>query len=199
LEGRTDAGQPGVLLLCTGNVCRSPMAATLLTNKLRTLGVAVPIRSAGLFPQGYPALPEVISAMAAYGFDLSGHRSRTVIADDLTDAALVVGMAREHVRHAVVTVPEAWPRAFTLKELIRRGEEIGPRTDGEPLGPWLARVHAGRERAWLLGQDPGDDVPDPAGGPPEGYAGTAALLDRLMTRLAKLCWGCRADTGDRAQ
>jgi len=199
LEGKTEAEQLGVLLLCTGNVCRSPMAAALLTNKLRTLGAAVRVRSAGLFTQGYPALPDAVSAMAAYGFDLSAHRSRTVTADDLAYATLVVGMAREHVRHAVVTVPEAWPRAFTLKELIRRGEEIGPRAGGEPLGLWLARVHAGRERARLLGRDLADDVPDPTGGPPQGYADTAALLDRLMTRLAKLCWACRAHNGDRGQ
>jgi protein-tyrosine phosphatase len=175
------------------------MAAALLADKLRTLGAAVPVRSAGLLTRGYPALPDVISAMAAFGFDLSAHRSRTVTADDLADAALVVGMAREHVRHAVVTVPEVWPRTFTLKELVRRGEQIGPRPDGEPLGLWLARVHAGRERAWLLGHDLGDDLPDPTGGPPQGYAGTASLLDRLMTRLAKLCWGCRAHTGDLVQ
>ena len=102
-------------------------------------------------------------------------------------------MAREHVRHAVVTAPDTWPRAFTLKELVRRGEEIGPAKPGEPLADWLARVHEGRERAALLGESPVDDVADPMGGPPQAYADTAALLDELMGRLVGLCWGLSAD------
>ena len=97
-------------------------------------------------------------------------------------------MARENLRYAVVTEPGAWPRAFTLKELIRRGERIGPRPPGEPFAAWLARAHDGRARASLLGDSADDDVPDPAGAPLRAYADTAALLDGLMTRLAELGW-----------
>ena len=74
------------------------------------------------------------SALAAYGLDISWHRSHQVNDADLAWADLVLGMSREHVRHAVVTAPDAWPRAFTLKEMVRRGEETGPRMPGEPLG-----------------------------------------------------------------
>jgi protein-tyrosine phosphatase len=188
-ERHTAAGEATVLVLCTANICRSPMAAALLARRLAALGVTVPVLSAGMLHDGEPPLPEVVSVMAARGLDTAWHRSHAARDADLAAAGLVLGMARENIRHAVVTVPLVWPRAFTLKELVRRGEQIGPRPPGETLAGWLRRAHAGRERAALLGDSPLDDVADPTGGPPQAYAGTAALLDGLVSRLAELCWG----------
>jgi len=179
----------GVLVLCTANVCRSPMAAALLTRRLAALGAAEPVRSAGMTRPGDPPHPEVISVMAACGIELGSHRSRVARPADLAQASLVLAMARENLRYAVTTEPAAWPRAFTLKELIRRGEQIGPRSPDEPWSRWLSRAHAGRSRAALLGDSGQDDVADPEGGPYRGYADTAALLDRLVNRLAELGWG----------
>lgn len=174
------------------------MAGALLTRSLPARSVPVAVRTAGvldegLLREGESPLPEAVAALAGYGLDISGHRSRRVTTADLSEADLVLGMTRAHVRHAVVIAPESWPRAFTLKELLRRGEVTGPRRPGEPLADWLARVHEGRERAALLGDSPADDVADPMGGPPQAYADTAALLDELMGRLAGLCWRLPAD------
>jgi protein-tyrosine phosphatase len=182
-----------ILVLCSANQCRSPMTAALLNRHLGALCNPVAVRSAGLLQEGEPPSPGAISAVVPYGLDISGHRSHRVTVADLTWADLVLGMAREHVRHAVVTAPDTWPLAFTLKELVRRGEEIGARKPGEGLAEWLAQVHEGRERAALLGDSEADDVADPMGGPPQAYADTAALLDELMGRLVGLCWGLSAD------
>ena len=179
----------GIVVLCTANVCRSPMAAALLARRLSGLSVAVRVRSGGMLRGGDPPLPEVISVMARYGIDITGHRSRVACAADLARASLVLAMTRDNLRYAVVTEPGAWPRAFTLRELIRRGEQVGPRPPDEPFSGWLSRVHAGRERVALLGDSADDDVPDPAGGPLRAYADVAGLLDRSLTRLAELGWG----------
>jgi protein-tyrosine phosphatase len=178
----------GIVVLCTANVCRSPMAAALLGRRLSGLGVAARVRSAGMLRGGDPPLPEVISVMARYGIDITEDRSRVACAADLARASLVLAMARDHLRYAVVTEPGVWPRAFTLLELIRRGERIGPRRPGEPFSGWLSRVDEGRERVALLGDSPDDDVPDPAGGPLSAYADVAGLLDRSLARLAELGW-----------
>jgi protein-tyrosine phosphatase len=184
----TDPGEADIVVLCTANVCRSPMAAALLRRRLAALGVTVPVRSAGTTSSGDPPHPEVISVMASYGIEIVSHRSRIASAADLASARLVLAMARDNLRHAAITEPGAWPRAFTLKELVRRGEQIGPRHADEPLSSWLLRVHAGRDRTLLLGDSLDDDVADPAGGPLRAYADTAELLDRLVKKLAGLGW-----------
>jgi protein-tyrosine phosphatase len=183
-----DPGAVSIVVLCTANVCRSVMAAALLARRLSELGVAAHVRSAGMRRDGDPPHAQAISVMARYGNDITGHRSRVVRAADLARATLVLAMARDSLRYAVVTEPGAWPRAFTLPELIRRGGRVGPRLPDEPFPGWLSRVHAGRERVALLGDSADDDVPDPAGGPLRAYADLAGLLDRSLTRLAELGW-----------
>ncbi len=78
-------------------------------------------------------------------------------------------MAREHVREAVVLASAAFPKVFTLKELVRRGEAIGPRGADESLADWLARAHAGRTSADLMGNSDADDIADPIGMPRSAY------------------------------
>ena len=167
------------------------MAEALLTNRLSALGSAAAVRSGGMLGDGEPPRPEAITVMAGYGLDIAAHRSRRVTAEDLEAADLTLAMARENLRHAVVTVPAVWPRAFTLKELVRRGEAVGPRAPGEDLAGWLARAHDGRERTALLGDSAADDVADPTGGPLGGYVETAAVLSGLLDKLAGLCWATR--------
>ncbi len=182
-------GAPVVLVVCTANRCRSVMTEALLARSLTAAGVTGWVHSAGTLGQGEPPSPEAVAAMAGYGLDVTRHRSRLLAAAELRTADLVLAMAREHVRQAVVTEPAAWPRTFTLKELLRRGQQAGPRMPGEPLAGWLARVHAGRDHAALLGDSPDDDVADPIGSPASAYVMTAARLDHLVGGLVGLCWG----------
>jgi protein-tyrosine phosphatase len=164
------------------------MAEALLRSALATRGVEASVSSAGLFRGGVPASPGSVRAMALRGIDIDEHRSRTVSEELLGSADLVVGMARLHVREAVVALPDVWPRAFTLKELVRRGNDAGARAAGQPFDEWLARLHEGRRRADLIGDDPEDDVADPVGGPDRLYLATAAELEHLVTRLVDLAF-----------
>jgi len=163
------------------------MAEALFANRLAELGSGAGVSSGGMLGEGASPRPEAITAMAGLGLDIAAHRSRRVTAEDLEGADLTLAMARENLRYAVVTAPAVWPRAFTLKELVRRGETMGKREPGESLAAWLARAHQGRERAALLGDSAADDVADPSGGPPDGYVQTAAILGGLLDQLAALC------------
>jgi protein-tyrosine phosphatase len=164
------------------------MAQALLSARLTARGVTAPVRSAGTLGDGRRPPPEVIELMAVRGIDVSGHRGHAVTSADLAQADLVLGLTRQHVRHAVVLRSEAWPRTFTLRELLRRGGQAGPRRPGEPLSDWLARSARDRDRRDLLGGGPADDVADPSGGPADGYRATAGLLDQLTRDLAELGW-----------
>jgi protein-tyrosine phosphatase len=164
------------------------MAAALLSAQLTARRAGVAVCSAGIAGTGQPPLPEVIEVMAARGLDVARQRSRAVTPADLAGADLILGMSREHVRHAIVLLPRAWPRAFTLRELARRGQQAGARDADEPIGGWLARAASCRNRRDLLGASPADDIADPTGGPRHGYDATASVLDELTHELADLCW-----------
>ena len=188
-----------VLLLCTANQCRSPMAEALLRHRLAEHGLSVSVSSAGLYPSGSPATDEAISVMAERGLDIDPHRSRQLDAGLLAEADLVIGMTREHVREVAVIDGGALGRTFTLKELVRSGLDAGPRRPDESVPAWLARAGAGRRREALLGvgYDPDFDVEDPVGRPLADHEVTAAELEDLVDRLVALVWPAKVDDGAR--
>ncbi len=130
-----------------------------------------------------------MSVMAGWGVDLIDHRS-TQLSDDMLDAAdLIVAMAREHVREVVVNVPQAWPRTFTLREIVRLGEAVGPRAAHQPLDEWIAKLHVGRSPAALVGTSSDDDVADPMGRSRRAYDDAATEIEDLITRMVASVWG----------
>jgi hypothetical protein len=78
-----------ILLVCTANVCRSPMAQAILADKLARRRITAEVVSAGLLEGGLPTAPEAIEAVAADGPSTGGYRSRSVVADDVSRADLV--------------------------------------------------------------------------------------------------------------
>ncbi len=158
------------------------MAEGLLRHRLEAAGVDAVVRSAGVLPGGVVATRHAVEVLASRGIDLSAHRSRTIAADEVAAADLVIGMERRHVQEAVVLSPEAEAWSFTLRDLVARAEVAPRRADDESLRDWGARLAAGRPRSALVGM--GDDsVVDPIGGPKSDYVRTAAELDDLLGRV----------------
>lgn len=174
-----------VLLVCTGNLCRSPMAEVMLRSALGD--APVDVESAGLRTEGLPSPQHAIDAMAARGLDLAGHRSRLVTVELVSSADLVLGMEPRHVRETVVLADESWPRTFTLRELVRRAEAAGQRDEEQRLSSYLPALGAGRSRLDLLDDDT-DALRDPYGGSAADYERTARSLDELLGHLVALLW-----------
>ncbi len=96
------------LFICTGNTCRSPLAAALCRKRLADrLGCSAEdlpsrgyaIASAGLAAMhGEPAAAEAVTVAGELGADLSGHVSRPATAELLADADLIVGMTAAHIQ-----------------------------------------------------------------------------------------------------
>jgi protein-tyrosine phosphatase len=190
-EGRvrivTDSA-PHLLFVCTANIVRSPIAAALLETRLRETAPEVVVESAGLRETDATLDDGALAVLDRYGVDLRRHNSRAIDSAMVGAATLILGLEREHVREAVLLDPSVWPRTFTLKEVVRRGEATGARAHNESIEDWIARAHAGRTPHDLLGADPSDDVADPYGGAPGDYEDAAAEIDHLVGRLVLLIW-----------
>lgn len=175
------------------------MAEAFLRHRLAGRGVDAVVHSAGLLNDGAPASAHGVAVLGGWGLDITAHRSRLVTEAMIRAADLVVGMARYHVREAVVLVPDAFSRSFALKELVRRGEEIGPRAPGQALGEWLEKAHAGRTHADLLGEAEDDDILDPIGLPRATYKAVAQEIGGLVERLVELAFPPPSAPAEEAQ
>ena len=110
-----------VLFICSGNTCRSPLAAAALTQELGAVALRVSVTSAGTAARdGDPASPESIDVASRDGMNLEAHRSRRVTRDMLEEADLVLVMERSHL--AALERIGATRRAFVLSEWPPPGE-----------------------------------------------------------------------------
>jgi protein-tyrosine-phosphatase len=112
---------PKILFVCTGNICRSPMAEGLLKKMRSDFSVS----SAGVSSMdGWNATPEAIDVMMERGIDISGHSARQVTGEMVNDADLVLTMTERHKKLLTTDYPEAEAKIFTLKEFAGTGIDI---------------------------------------------------------------------------
>ncbi len=131
-----------ILLVCTGNLCRSPMAAALLRRYLDEDDARRDWRvlSAGLWAEdGEPASTGAVMAMAERGIDLTGHRSRRLTRQMVEEADLILGMTPGHVEAMQQAFPEARERIHLLAAMA--GESHGV-ADPYGLSPVTYRATA---------------------------------------------------------
>ncbi len=124
-----------ILFVCTGNICRSPMAAALLRHKLAADGKAdqVEVSSAGTWALvGRPASERGRIKRSERGIDMADHRARDVDAEMIRQADLVLTMTESHREALLVEFPEARDKTFLLAEMVGRGYDIADPYGGSP-------------------------------------------------------------------
>ncbi|WP_285137041.1 low molecular weight phosphatase family protein [Microbacterium sp. lyk4-40-TSB-66] len=206
-----------VLTVCTGNICRSPLAA--LTLEARTGDLEVRFASAGTRARdGGLMTEEAIDLAVERGVPsvaAHAHRARLLMPDHLQHVDLVVAMTREHRRAVVEMDPSRLRMTFTARELVRAIDGIddhalastaaaGDAHETDPQRARFAALLAGlRARRGLIPSpaDPADDdVIDPYRRSVATYRASAVQLDPgldAVERLVRLAVGAAPGSADR--
>lgn len=120
-----------VLFVCTGNICRSPMAAALFRHRIGN-EMQWEACSAGTYAgAGFPASSNAVEAMHELGIDLEGHRSQPLTAELVQQVDLIVTMAAGHRFEILRDFPEVGNRVFLIKSF---GTSKVPADISDPFG-----------------------------------------------------------------
>jgi protein-tyrosine phosphatase len=104
-----------ILTVCTGNICRSPMAEAVLADRLRRRGVETVVQSAGIAALvGHPADANAVALMAERGLDISGHRARQLTPELIRSFELILVMEKGQQRAVEAILPSARGRVQCL-------------------------------------------------------------------------------------
>ena len=118
------------LVLCHGNVCRSPFAAAVLARAIESTNAPVSIASAGFIGPNRPSPPEALASASRFGIDLTPHRSALITPSAISSADLVVVMSAAQAR--------AVKRAYRLRQpaLVLGDLDPGPIETRTIVDPW---------------------------------------------------------------
>lgn len=185
-----DSQQLRVLHVCTGNICRSPMAEALTRDFARKRSVDIVVSSAGTWGhEGSPMEAHALSTLTEYGIDGSDFRARELTAEHVEQADLVLGATGEHRSAAAELGPDATSRAFTLREFARLCATVTPdmlpsgstRERGLTLIRLVADARPRRGRG-LRGprQEPAEDLADPFHAPRIQFLQCAELIAQAL-------------------
>jgi protein-tyrosine phosphatase len=181
-----------VLVVCTGNICRSPAVERLLAAGLGAayqghgsaggLAPAIEVGSAGTGALvGHPMTDEMAALVAGQGVDPRGFAARQLAPGMVTAADLVLTLTRRHRSAVVELVPAAVRRTFTLRELARLAADVDPATLPGANATTADRLRAlvplaAAQRGRSAHRPADDDVVDP-------YRGDAALYRTSFGQL----------------
>ena len=137
------SSKPLILLVCTGNICRSPMAEALLRHHLPT-GTPWRVKSAGTsaFDGDDPSVGTV-AALAELEIELPDHRSQRLTEALVRDARVIVAMTRSHRDDILEQFPAAAQKVFLLKSFDPRAGDDKDVPD--PIGSGLAVYRSCRD------------------------------------------------------
>lgn len=162
-----------ILVVCTGNVCRSPYIHLRLGHALADLGVEVASAGTGALV-GRPVDPGSRALLDAAGVESDDFRARQLTAPIVREADLVLTAARAHRREVVQEVPSALRRTFTLKDFADLIEGLGAadvaQADGESLVARLADAAVARRHLVHARSDEDADIVDPFRRGPDVFA-----------------------------
>ena len=145
-----------ILFVCLGNICRSPLAAGIMADKIKKYGIHVEVDSAGFesFHRGDPADQRSIAVAKTHGIDLNGHTARMFTARDFDHYDRIYVMDRTNYNDVMGLARDS--------------------SDEQKVDYILNLVTPGENR----------QVPDPWYGGKEGFEKVYRMLDEACDQLA---------------
>jgi len=122
-----------VLMVCLGNICRSPLAEYLLRDKLKKAGIEdIQVSSAGLLDmEGRAAAPDMVQLLSEQGIPMAAHRSRKLSGQLVLENDLVIVMEVQQREEIVRALPSLADKVWLLTQFGRVPEE---RDIADPYG-----------------------------------------------------------------
>jgi protein-tyrosine phosphatase len=181
-----------VIFVCTGNICRSPMAEQMLIQKAEQSKLPITVVSAGVMAMtGDPMTPQSADAMTKRGFTPTKHISQDLTPKLLEEADLVLTATLDHRGEIARMLPKASKYSFTIDEFARltsflradpEFQEEFKKKPKETRDQYLKR--AMHEAVLLRGMVPTNldpkDVIDPYGESIEVYNQVAEHIDVML-------------------
>ncbi len=158
-----------ILTVCTGNICRSPLAERVLRSQLGGVHPGTVVESAGTHAMvGAPMQETAAAELARLGGAADDFRARQLAVRMIADADLVLTMTREQRTYVLEEHPRALRRTFTLREFALLLQLVGPAETPRDLADVVAAAAESRSR---LAEVPASmlDIADPYGLPAEHY------------------------------
>ncbi len=129
-----------ILFVCSGNLCRSPMAEGLAKSHAKQYGYGVEVRSAGVLGiENHPPEPNSVAVMSEMGIDISEHTSQPLTAELIDWADYILVMELAHATQIREMAPES--RA----NILQLGAFGGLMDIHDPMGGWKRRFRQTRD------------------------------------------------------
>lgn len=160
---------------------------TRLDERLGSSAARISIESSGTWALvGEPMTDDAAAVLREYGGDPSGFVARSLVADDIESADLVLTATRDHRSQVVTEAPRAAGKTATVREFARLLNDVTiadiVAAGADPARQMAAVATAAFSRRGLVpAVEPAeDDIPDPFRGPHEGYVEAGRLIDAAL-------------------